>query len=188
MPSLLRGFSAPVRLAIDLDEDDLLVLFAHDSDPFNRWQAAQTLSRPRLLSQRVDGVTAPAECRRSTPRFVGRARRRCSRSSPIDPAFARPGPGAAERSRHRARDRPRRRSRRDPAPRASACARDRSAGSGGRLARRLRRPRVERRPTSRRRQRRPPRASQCRARPLAPPATRDDGASLAQRSSPTPTT
>src|SRR5262249_46370455 len=40
--SLLRGFSAPVRLRLQLHETELLTLFRKDSDPFNRWQAAQT--------------------------------------------------------------------------------------------------------------------------------------------------
>src|SRR6185295_17888928 len=42
VPSLLRGFSAPVRLNLDLAENDLLFLLRTDADPFNRWQAAQT--------------------------------------------------------------------------------------------------------------------------------------------------
>ncbi|MFN3888953.1 MAG: aminopeptidase N [Beijerinckiaceae bacterium] len=41
-PSLLRDFSAPVRLEADFTESDLLRLIASDSDRFNRWQAAQT--------------------------------------------------------------------------------------------------------------------------------------------------
>jgi aminopeptidase N len=41
-PSLLRGFSAPVRLTMSLDPDQIEFLMMHDSDPFNRWQAAQT--------------------------------------------------------------------------------------------------------------------------------------------------
>ncbi len=41
-PSLFRGFSAPVRLTSNLTEDDRLILLAHDSDGFNRWEAAQT--------------------------------------------------------------------------------------------------------------------------------------------------
>jgi len=40
--SLLRGFSAPVRLTTSLDADQIEFLMMHDSDPFNRWQAAQT--------------------------------------------------------------------------------------------------------------------------------------------------
>jgi len=41
-PSLLRGFSAPVRLTTSLDPDQIEFLMMHDGDPFNRWQAAQT--------------------------------------------------------------------------------------------------------------------------------------------------
>ena len=43
VPSLLRGFSAPVELDCDLSAAQLLHLLAHDSDPFNRWEAAQQL-------------------------------------------------------------------------------------------------------------------------------------------------
>lgn len=41
VPSLLRGFSAPVVLDTSLTQDDRLFLARHDSDPFNRWQALQ---------------------------------------------------------------------------------------------------------------------------------------------------
>jgi aminopeptidase N len=41
VPSLLRGFSAPVKLTIDLDDDELIFLLQNDSDPFNRWEAGQ---------------------------------------------------------------------------------------------------------------------------------------------------
>lgn len=36
VPSLFRGYSAPVRLETDLSDDDLFFLLAHDSDEFNR--------------------------------------------------------------------------------------------------------------------------------------------------------
>ena len=49
VPSLLRGFSAPVTVASDLTEADLAVLLARDSDSFNRWQAAQTLATRTLM-------------------------------------------------------------------------------------------------------------------------------------------
>jgi aminopeptidase N len=49
VPSLLRGFSAPVILADNLSDEDLLTLLAHDSDPFNRWEAGQRLALKRLL-------------------------------------------------------------------------------------------------------------------------------------------
>ncbi|WP_422039387.1 aminopeptidase N [Roseibium sp.] len=47
--SLLRGFSAPVRLDQNQSEQDLQHLAAHDGDPFNRWQAVQTLAMRELL-------------------------------------------------------------------------------------------------------------------------------------------
>jgi aminopeptidase N len=50
VPSLLRGFSAPVRLAMDTPPADLLFLMRTDTDPFNRWQAAQTLVVRTLIA------------------------------------------------------------------------------------------------------------------------------------------
>ena len=43
--SLLRGFSAPVRLAGDEDWRDLAVLATHETDGFNRWFSADALAR-----------------------------------------------------------------------------------------------------------------------------------------------
>jgi aminopeptidase N len=45
----LRGFSAPVNLTIDLSEDDLAFLMVHDSDLYNRWQAAQTAASRAII-------------------------------------------------------------------------------------------------------------------------------------------
>ena len=56
VPSLLRGFSAPVRLNIDLPEADLLFLLRTDADPFNRWQAAQTLAMRSLTLGAADAA------------------------------------------------------------------------------------------------------------------------------------
>jgi aminopeptidase N len=42
VPSLLRGFSAPVTLDAGLDEAQLRLLMAHDADPFVRWDAGQS--------------------------------------------------------------------------------------------------------------------------------------------------
>lgn len=41
VPSILRGFSAPVKLSTELSNDDLAFLMVHDSDGFNRWEAGQ---------------------------------------------------------------------------------------------------------------------------------------------------
>lgn len=43
IPSLLKNFSAPIKLAYDYSLDDLAMLFANDPDEFNRWDAGQTL-------------------------------------------------------------------------------------------------------------------------------------------------
>jgi aminopeptidase N len=50
VPSLLRGFSAPVILTDGLSDADLLVLLKHDRDPFVRWEAGQRLALSRLLA------------------------------------------------------------------------------------------------------------------------------------------
>jgi aminopeptidase N len=50
VPSLLRGFSAPVVLEGDFSDEQLLTLLAHDTDPFNRWEAGQRLALNRALS------------------------------------------------------------------------------------------------------------------------------------------
>ena len=49
VPSLLRGFSAPVVLETELGDDALFTLLSHDLDPFNRWEAAQKLALRRIL-------------------------------------------------------------------------------------------------------------------------------------------
>ncbi|KNA03949.1 hypothetical protein SOVF_204310 [Spinacia oleracea] len=54
VPSLLRGFSAPIRLESDLSDSDLSFLLAHDSDEFNRWEAGQILARKLMLSLVAD--------------------------------------------------------------------------------------------------------------------------------------
>src|SRR6202035_2546522 len=54
VPSLNRGFSAPIRLVANLGAGDLRFLAARDNDAFNRWQAVQMLAS-RLL---VDNVAA----------------------------------------------------------------------------------------------------------------------------------
>ncbi|OFZ90288.1 MAG: aminopeptidase N [Betaproteobacteria bacterium RBG_16_66_20] len=51
IPSLLRGFSAPVILNYPYTEADLLQLLANDDDPFNRWEAAQRLAAEIILKK-----------------------------------------------------------------------------------------------------------------------------------------
>ena len=49
VPSLLRGFSAPVKLDFPYSSSDLAVLMSHDSDSFVRWEAAQLLAQREIL-------------------------------------------------------------------------------------------------------------------------------------------
>ena len=58
VPSILRGFSAPVVLEFDYSDAQLLHLLAHDSDPFNRWEAGQRLAI-RLAIQAISASAYP---------------------------------------------------------------------------------------------------------------------------------
>lgn len=49
--SVLRGFSAPVKINYPRSEDELAFLLAHDSDAFNRWDAGQSLALIELMRQ-----------------------------------------------------------------------------------------------------------------------------------------
>jgi aminopeptidase N len=51
VPSLLRGFSAPVKLDAGYGDDDLAVLMAHDENAFTRWDAGQRLASNILLAE-----------------------------------------------------------------------------------------------------------------------------------------
>ena len=53
VPSLLRGFSAPVKLHFDYSRDQLALLMRRDSDGFVRWDAAQQLARQCIDDLRV---------------------------------------------------------------------------------------------------------------------------------------
>jgi aminopeptidase N len=60
IPSLLRGFSAPVRLDFPYTDEELAFLMARDDDDFNRWEAAQRLMT-RVLLTLVEDVRAERE-------------------------------------------------------------------------------------------------------------------------------
>ena len=78
MLSLNRGFSAPIKVTSNVSADDLRFLAAHDTDPFNRWQAVQTLAHALL----VDNVAAIRAGRapREDDGLIDGARRRARRS------------------------------------------------------------------------------------------------------------
>jgi len=61
VPSLLRGFSAPVVLNYPYSEAELLHLLAHDDDPFNRWEAGQRLAACTILEARGEPSDAFAD-------------------------------------------------------------------------------------------------------------------------------
>ncbi|WP_262028618.1 aminopeptidase N [Microvirga sp. Mcv34] len=84
VPSLFRGFSAPVKVSLDLPNEELLVLLRHDTDAFNRWQAAQTVAM-RLLAARANGADvsdAPIDA------FTAALASFMDRNACEDPAFA----------------------------------------------------------------------------------------------------
>jgi len=82
--SLLRNFSAPVILERDLDEETLRFLMAHDTDPFNRWDAGQLLARRRIKAF-VEDVQAGREPR--LPEADADAFRRVLKSDDLDDAL-----------------------------------------------------------------------------------------------------
>ena len=63
VPSILRGFSAPVVLDFDYSNAQLLTLLGSDSDPFNRWEAGQRL----MLRDAIILISNNADVTRSTP-------------------------------------------------------------------------------------------------------------------------
>lgn len=68
LPSLLRGFSAPVKLSFPYDRDQLMFLMQHDSDGFNRWEAGQQLAVQVL--QELIGQHQRGQALQLDPRLV----------------------------------------------------------------------------------------------------------------------
>ncbi|MEL6204549.1 MAG: aminopeptidase N [Pseudomonadota bacterium] len=79
VPSLLRGFSAPVVLERETSTEERLTLLAHDTDPFNRWEAGRALAKDTLTRMVTDGA-APA------PAYLD-AVARLAADDGADPAF-----------------------------------------------------------------------------------------------------
>ena len=92
VPSLLRGFSAPVKLT-GMALDRLKFLAVHDPDPFARWEAGQEVAS-RALLDRVEGFRRAAELgqREAEPAPLDpdlvAAMRRSLADAGADPAFA----------------------------------------------------------------------------------------------------
>lgn len=87
IPSLLRGFSAPARLELDLSDAELIRQFADDRDSFNRWQALQSVATRALTvagrpnADRLALSATAAELGRALTGFL-------ERDALTDPAFA----------------------------------------------------------------------------------------------------
>ena len=88
VPSLNRGFSAPVKLKTAYADDDRAFLFAHDPDPFARWEAGQQVGAKVLLEMiaaiaeghepepdgaLIEGIRATLDDERLEPAYVAHA-------------------------------------------------------------------------------------------------------------------
>ena len=60
IPSVLRGFSAPVILNQTLTSAERAVMLAHDTDPFNKWEAGRQLAQSALVAMVRDGAAPDA--------------------------------------------------------------------------------------------------------------------------------
>ena len=89
VPSILRGFSAPVILEYDYTDAELLTLLAHDGDPFNRWEAGQRLMLRFAIQSIVGGAgqESAAGQNASMPETVVTALRDVLRHPGLDAAF-----------------------------------------------------------------------------------------------------
>ena len=85
VPSVLRGFSAPVLLDDGLNSEALMTQLAHDSDAFNRWEAGQRL----MLQAALDALRSQADAAQASPLSPDllAALRAVLRHPQLDPAF-----------------------------------------------------------------------------------------------------
>ncbi|MWB78951.1 aminopeptidase N [Pseudooceanicola sp. 216_PA32_1] len=79
VPSILRGFSAPVILQRETDNAERAFLLANDTDAFNKWEAGRALARDVLLRMLNEGT-------RPDPAFLGALSSALADDS-LDPAF-----------------------------------------------------------------------------------------------------
>ncbi|WP_296490364.1 aminopeptidase N [Rhodoferax sp.] len=83
VPSILRGFSAPVIIDFDYTDAQLLTLLANDPDPFNRWEAGQRLA----LRSAIQSVKAAGPAASSLDAALVSAMRSVLRHPTLDAAF-----------------------------------------------------------------------------------------------------
>ncbi|MDC0657269.1 aminopeptidase N [Leisingera sp. SS27] len=60
VPSILREFSAPVILERETTNTERAFLLAHDTDPFNRWEAGNALAKETRVAMVLDGAAPDA--------------------------------------------------------------------------------------------------------------------------------
>ncbi|MCG7625306.1 aminopeptidase N [Epibacterium sp. Ofav1-8] len=79
IPSILRDFSAPVILARDTSAQERAFLLAHDTDPFNRWEAGRELAKASRIAMVTEGASPDAQYLEALQSLV--------RDDTLDPAF-----------------------------------------------------------------------------------------------------
>ena len=79
IPSILREFSAPVILQHDITNAARAILLAHDTDPFNKWEAGQALRRASLMASITQGAAPDSAFLEAIAKVV--------RDDTLDPAF-----------------------------------------------------------------------------------------------------
>jgi aminopeptidase N len=79
VPSILRDFSAPVIVERETTNAERAFLLAHDTDPFNKWEAGRALARDGLLAMIRDGAAPDAAYLEAVHTMA--------RDETLDPAF-----------------------------------------------------------------------------------------------------
>ncbi len=79
IPSILRGFSAPVIVSRETSSEERAFLLANDTDPFNKWEAGRALAKDVLMQMVTEGASPG-------PDYLN-ALDRVARDDSLDPAF-----------------------------------------------------------------------------------------------------
>ncbi|UMY19766.1 aminopeptidase N [Methylobacterium organophilum] len=88
VPSLFRGFSAPVRVDMAVTDAERLILLRHDTDPFNRWEAAQRVALRLMIDRTRAGAPEAEEAGPEAQAFVAALGAFLDGEALSDPAFA----------------------------------------------------------------------------------------------------
>lgn len=82
--SILQGYSSPVKLHFERDDEELAFCMAHETDDFNRWEAGQQLST-RLILSMVESISAGDDL--SLPDYYVRASQKTLNDKALDKAL-----------------------------------------------------------------------------------------------------